>query len=84
MWAKDSPNIITIPLSLILFDGFDGQFFGERTRIFKARAEMGGDYPQMEEEVKMTRTYRKALMSIRNLATPQEERAGRGRPKKGE
>lgn len=49
MWAKDSPNITTIALSLILFDGFDGQFFGERTRIFKARAEMGGDYPQMEE-----------------------------------
>ena len=46
MWAKDSPNITSIPLSLILFDR---QFFGERTRIFKARAEMGGDYPQMEE-----------------------------------
>lgn len=39
---------------------------------------------ELEEEVKMTRVYRKALMSIRNLATPQEERAGRGRPKKGE
>lgn len=38
---------------------------------------------QLEDEVRMTRTYRKALMSIRNLATPQEERAGRGRPKKG-
>lgn len=46
MWAKDSPNITSIALSLILFDG---QFFGERTRIFKAGAEMGGDYPQMEE-----------------------------------
>lgn len=45
MWAEDSPNIATIPLSLML----DRQFFGERTRIFKARAEMKGDYPQMEE-----------------------------------
>ncbi len=39
---------------------------------------------QLEDEVRMSRVYRKALMSIRNLATPQEERAGRGRPKKGE
>lgn len=45
MWAEDSPNIATIPLSLML----DRQFFGERTRIFKAGAEMKVNSPEMED-----------------------------------
>ena len=39
---------------------------------------------KLEDEVKETREYRKRLMAIRNLATPPEERRGKGRPKKDE
>lgn len=39
---------------------------------------------KLEDDVKETREYRKRLMAIRNLATPPEERRGKGRPKKDE
>ena len=37
---------------------------------------------RLEEENKQTREYRRRLMQIRNIATPQEERRPIGRPKK--
>ena len=37
---------------------------------------------ELEEEVGKTKEYRKRLIQIRNIATPQEERRPIGRPRK--